>query len=276
MDRRRYAALAGLVLIAALVVGLVVTDGSDDDVASGSPSAADDAVVGAPDVAGGADDADAEGTIAVFEDAGEEGEDDGATEPVVDDEVAALAAALTDPLVPDLPDRGEHPPLVDIDGWQQSDVESLEELRGKVVAVQFWTFGCHNCTATIPHLQELYAKYGGEDFEIVGVHAPEFDYERDPARIAEAADDLGVTWPIVLDTEKRSFRTWQTERRFWPRLYLIDQDGNVRYDKIGEGRYDEIDAAVGALIAEGRLAELDAEAAAAGEPLPSNLWVDPE
>ncbi len=77
--------------------------------------------------------------------------------------------------------------------------------------------------------------------------------------IAAAAEDLGVTWPIALDTEKQTFRTWQTERRFWPRIYLIDRDGNVRYDKIGEGRYDEIDAAVGALVDEPWDADLAAE-----------------
>lgn len=176
-----------------------------------------------------------------------------ATTPVpepVPDTAAPAPTTTIDPLVPDLEARGLHPPLVDIDGWLQSDISSLEELRGKVVAVQFWTFGCSNCKATLPHMQALYEKYGGDDFEIVGVHAPEFDYERDADRIAQAAADLGVTWPIALDTEKRTFRSWQTDRRFWPRIYLIDRDGEIRYDKIGEGKYDVIDAAVGALIAE--------------------------
>ncbi len=78
---------------------------------------------------------------------------------------------------PDLPDRGPHPELIEIDGWLQSDVTSLEELEGKVVAVQFWTFGCSNCKATLPHMQELYQKYADQGFEIVGIHAPEFEYE---------------------------------------------------------------------------------------------------
>ena len=80
---------------------------------------------------------------------------------------------------PDLPDRGVHEPLTDIAGWLQSDVTSLEELRGQVVAVQFWTFACSNCKATLPHLQELYAAHHADGFEIVGVHAPEFDFEAD-------------------------------------------------------------------------------------------------
>lgn len=151
----------------------------------------------------------------------------------------------------DLPDRGVHPELVDIDGWLQSDVNSLEELRGNVVAVQFWTFGCFNCKATLEHMQQLYADYGDRGFEIVGVHSPEFSYEAEVGNIVEAAAELGVTWPIVLDTEKRAFHSWQEgSRAFWPRIYLLDRDGHIRYDHIGEGRYDEIDQAVQALLAE--------------------------
>jgi len=152
---------------------------------------------------------------------------------------------------PALPDRGLHPELHSIDGWLQSDVTSLEELRGQVVAVQFWTFGCSNCKATLPHMQQLYAGYHDQGFEIVGIHAPEFAYEADVDNIAAAAADLGVTWPIALDTHKRTFHSWQEgTRAFWPRIYLLDRSGHLRYDHIGEGRYDEIDAAVAALLAE--------------------------
>ncbi len=158
-------------------------------------------------------------------------------------------ASAPDP--PDLPDRGLHPPLEDIAGWLQSDVTSLEELQGAVVAVQFWTFGCSNCKATLPHIQELYQKYHDQGFEIVGVHAPEFDYEADVDNITAAAADLGVTWPIALDPTKHTFRSWQDgSKAFWPRVYLLDRNGHIRYDHIGEGRYDQIDAAVQALLAE--------------------------
>jgi thiol-disulfide isomerase/thioredoxin len=152
---------------------------------------------------------------------------------------------------PDLPDRGLHPELVDIEGWLQSDVTSLEELQGEVVAVQFWTFGCSNCKATLPHMSELYQKYQDEGFEIVGIHAPEFDFEAESANIVDAAAELGVTWPIALDTTKHTFHLWQEgPTAHWPRIYLIDRDGHIRYDHIGEGRYDEIDAAVQALLGE--------------------------
>ncbi len=161
-------------------------------------------------------------------------------------------AAVDAPVeTPDLPNRGPHPELLEIDGWLQSDVTSLEELRGNVVAVQFWTFGCSNCRATLPHMQELYEKYGDQGFEIVGIHAPEFGYEAEVPNIEEAAADLGVTWPIVLDTDKRTFHSWQDgPTGHWPRIYLIDRNGNIRYDHIGEGGYAETDAAVQALLAE--------------------------
>jgi thiol-disulfide isomerase/thioredoxin len=152
---------------------------------------------------------------------------------------------------PDLPNRGPHPELLEIDGWLQSEVTSLEELRGKVVAVQFWTFACRNCRATISHMQALYEQYRDQGFEIVGIHAPEFDYEAEVSNIEEAAAELGVTWPIVLDSKKRTFHSWQEgPTAHWPRIYLLDRDGNIRYDHIGEGRYAETDAAVQALLAE--------------------------
>ena len=153
--------------------------------------------------------------------------------------------------VPDLPNRGPHPEFFEVQEWIQTDATSFDDFDGKVVAVQFWTFGCSNCTATFPHLRDLYAKHSGDDFEIVGVHAPEFDFEREVDSVAAAAEENGLVWPIAIDNEKLNFRSWQ-ERRFWPRLFLIDRDGNVRYDHVGEGAYDDIDAAVGALIAEGR------------------------
>ena len=165
--------------------------------------------------------------------------------------LASLPAPTTTVAPPDLPNRGPHPELRDIDGWLQSDVTSLEELRGQVVAVQFWTFGCYNCTNTLPAMHELYEQHRDDGFEIVGIHAPEFSYEADVGNIAAAAGELGVTWPIVLDTEKRTFHHWQEgPRAHWPRIYLLDRDGNIRYDHIGEGRYAEIDAAVRALLAE--------------------------
>lgn len=141
--------------------------------------------------------------------------------------------------------------LVDLDGWLQTDATSLDDFDGQVMIVQFWTFSCFNCKNTIPHLQEIYAARHDDGLEIIGIHAPEFDFEKDPDAIAAAAVDLGVTWPIALDTGKRNFRAWQPGRRFWPRTFVIDQRGEVRFDHIGEGAYDELEAAVAQLITSG-------------------------
>lgn len=148
----------------------------------------------------------------------------------------------------DLPDLGPVHPLEDLDGWLQSDVTSLRDLRGMVVVVHFWTFGCHNCKATLPNLRSLYAEHGEEDFEIVGIHSPEFEYEEDPEAIVAAAEDLGVTWPIALDTRKHNFFSWQGSPAYWPRTYVLDRDGNVRFDHIGEGAYEELNHTVAALL----------------------------
>lgn len=161
--------------------------------------------------------------------------------------------ATDEPMRQVIANNGPNPGLADLDGWLQSDVNSLAELGGKVVVVQLWTFGCSNCQATLPNLKALYAQHGsGEgDFEIVGVHAPEFAYEEDPANISAAAAAEGVTWPIALDTRRRNFHDWQPGRSgYWPRTYVLDRQGNIRFDHIGEGAYDELNQTVAALLAD--------------------------
>ena len=147
--------------------------------------------------------------------------------------------------------REDTPPLVDIDGWLASDVTSLEELRGSVVVVEFWTFGCYNCKNRIPYTQDLYAMYKDQGLEIVGIHSPEFDYERDVANVEQAMVDLGVTWPVVLDTDRRTFREWQGRPAYWPRTYVLDRQGRIRFDHIGEGAYEELFQVVDYLLTEG-------------------------
>ncbi len=175
-----------------------------------------------------------------------------APDPADAEEVESAVAAERTPEPTAVPDRlGPAPELVGIDGWLQTDATSLDDFDGQVRIVQFWTFGCHNCKATLPHLQAIYETHGSEGLEIIGVHAPEFDREKDPDAVAAAAVDLGVTWPIALDTTKISFRTWQTGRRFWPRTFVLDQEGEIRFDHIGEGRYDDLEATVAHLLEHG-------------------------
>ena len=143
--------------------------------------------------------------------------------------------------IPEPENYGPRMDLVEIDGWLQTDATSIDEFDGQVLLVEMWTFGCFNCKARIPHNQSYYEEFADENFEILGVHAPEFSYEADLANIEDALDRLDVPWPQALDTEKKNFRAWQPgTTNYWPRTYVIDQNGDIRYDHIGEGRYEEL------------------------------------
>lgn len=214
--------IAGLVLVAGVVVVAVATLG------------------------GGNDDSDVVASSETPESvAGESGD--------ADTSAASTEASTTTTDAPNLEDTlenyGPRKDLVNLDGWLNTEISELSELDGKVLLVEMWTFGCHNCKARIPHTQELYASTSRDDFEIVGVHAPEFSFEAEIPNIEAAVVDLGVSWPVALDTEKTNFRAWQDGgRRFWPRTYIIDQNGDVRYDHIGEGRYEAVAQTVNWLI----------------------------
>jgi len=146
---------------------------------------------------------------------------------------------------PGIENLGPRMDLVEIDGWLNTDATSIDEFNGKVILVEMWTFGCHNCKARIPFNQSYNEEFANENFQIIGVHAPEFSYEAEVPNIIEAAERLGVTWPIALDTEKKNFRAWQPgTTNFWPRTMVIDQNGDIRYDHIGEGRYEELRTAI--------------------------------
>ena len=179
-------------------------------------------------------------------------EESTATSDSVADQTAEPVATPTT-LATAPPDLGPAPELTDIDGWINADPSTtgLSSYSGQVRIVQYWTFGCFNCKNTLPHLKEIYNRYQPEGLEIIGVHAPEFDYEADPANISAAVVELGVNWPVALDTSKTNFRSWQDDRRFWPRTYVLDQNGNIRFDHIGEGAYDELEATVAHLLANG-------------------------
>ncbi len=150
----------------------------------------------------------------------------------------------------ELENFGPRMSLTNLDGWLNTEITSLDDLAGQVVLVEMWTFGCRNCKARLPYNQRWYETYREQGFEIVGVHAPEFSFEAEVANIEQALVDLNVTWPVALDTDKRNFHRWQPGTTgYWPRSYLIDQNGDIRFDHIGEGSYDELEAAIEYLLA---------------------------
>ena len=124
----------------------------------------------------------------------------------------------------------------------------LKDLRGKVVLVDFWTYTCINCIRTLPHLVEWDRKYRDKGLVIIGVHTPEFEFEKKKENVEMAMEKYGITYPVVQDN---NYATWRAfGNRYWPHKYLFDADGNIRYDHIGEGAYPETEAKIQELLAE--------------------------
>ena len=171
-----------------------------------------------------------------------------------DDPVSDATTTATVPPEP-IEVLGEADTLTNLDGWLNTDATSLEEIQAAstLTVVQFWTFGCRNCKNTLEALGQLYADFRHQGVEIVGVHSPEFSYEADVDNIIEAAADLGVIWPIALDTNKRNFHRWQEGNiSYWPRVYVIDGANQIRFDRTGDGRatYAQLYETVERLLAE--------------------------
>ena len=169
------------------------------------------------------------------------GGDDDTTESVLtaepDTTDAEADATDPEPLEP-LPVLGEVGTLHSLDGWLNTEDTTFEQIlaENEVVVVQFWTFACRNCKNTLGAMGELYEEYKDQGVEFIGVHAPEFAFEAEIPNIIEAADELGVVWPIALDTTKRNFHEWQEGRwGYWPRAYLIDSEGQIRQNERGDG-----------------------------------------
>ncbi len=146
-----------------------------------------------------------------------------------------------------LPNRGPAPDFSNTN-WINSAPLKLADLRGKVVMMEFWTFSCYNCQNVIPSLRDLYADFSDKGFTIVSMHAPEFEYEKKWENVQEAVKKAGIKYPVAQDND---FVTWgKYHINAWPTLVLVDKVGNIRYQHIGEGAYEETRVAVQALLAE--------------------------
>ncbi len=147
-----------------------------------------------------------------------------------------------------LKDLGPAPEL-DNQVWLNTDQPlRLEGLRGKVVLLDMWTFGCINCRHVIPSLRGWYQSYSDKGLVVIGNHYPEFGYEADLDNLKRALVDLDVPYPVAQDNQGDTWRAYKNQ--YWPALYLIDKQGHIRYRHIGEGAYAETEAAIQALLSE--------------------------
>ncbi|MGE5377351.1 MAG: redoxin domain-containing protein [Bacteroidota bacterium] len=147
-----------------------------------------------------------------------------------------------------LPDLGPAPELAN-ETWLNVDSPlRLADLRGRVVLLEMWTFGCINCQHVMPSLKEWHSKYKNQGLVIIGNHYPEFSYESDLANLRAAIQQNGIEYAVAQDNDGATWKAYQN--RYWPTLYLIDKQGHIRYVHVGEGRYQETEANIQALLAE--------------------------
>jgi len=174
-------------------------------------------------------------------------------------ELDVLAGRKTQTITEDsqklLSEGGLAPDFVRTDLWFNTGAKkgyipgsTIEDLRGKVVLVDFWTYTCINCVRTLPHLTAWYERYKNDGLVIVGVHTPEFAFERDTQNVRNAIRQFGINYPVVQDND---YKTWQNyQNHYWPAEYLIDAKGHIRRTHFGEGGYDHMEEAIRVLLKE--------------------------
>ncbi len=170
--------------------------------------------------------------------------------------------STSDEFIPIIGQRDENGKVINIDRSQFKKAKnftkiseyintkpiSFDDLKEKVVLVDFWTYSCINCIRTIPHLNEWYDKYSDKGLVIVGIHTPEFEFEKNSDNVKSAVQKFGIKYPVLQDNDKETWNEY--ENRYWPRKYLVDDEGYIRYDHIGEGAYQETEKVIQALLSE--------------------------
>ncbi len=147
-----------------------------------------------------------------------------------------------------LPIEGAMPSLDGATAWLNSSPLTREALRGKVVVIDFWTYSCVNCLRTLPYVRAWYEKYKDQGLVVIGVHAPEFAFEKNIDNVRRAVKDLGIDYPVAIDNDYAIWRAF--DNRYWPAHYFVDAEGRIRYHHFGEGDYSESEAVIQKLLAE--------------------------
>jgi len=146
--------------------------------------------------------------------------------------------------------KGAMPSLAGAVQWLNSPELNAESLRGKVVLVDFWTYDCINCQHTLPYVKEWEKKYGKDGLVVIGVHTPEYGYERIIDNVKDQVKKLGITYPVAIDNNYAIWRNF--DNQYWPAHYLIDAKGQVRYTHFGEGRYEAQEQMIQQLLKEAK------------------------
>ena len=155
-----------------------------------------------------------------------------------------------------LPVEGQLPPFDGLGPWFNTAPLTGEQLRGKVVVIDFWTYSCINCIRSIPFVKAWDERYRDDGLVVIGVHAPEFAFERDPANVERAIDDFAIRYPVALDNR---YKLWSAlKNNYWPAHYFIDAKGRIRYHHFGEGNYAMSERVIRQLLAEAGRAPKDA------------------
>jgi thiol-disulfide isomerase/thioredoxin len=150
-----------------------------------------------------------------------------------------------------LPIEGELPSLGSATGWLNSPPLTAAGLRGKVVLINFWTYTCINWRRSLPYVRAWAEKYKHQGLVVIGVHAPEFEFEKSVENVRRAAKDMRVDYPIAIDSDHAMWRAFKNE--YWPALYFVDAQGHIRHHQFGEGKYEESEMIIQQLLAEARI-----------------------
>ena len=153
-----------------------------------------------------------------------------------------------------LPVEGTLPALDGATGWLNSPPLTVQQLRGKVVLVDFWTYSCINCLRAMPFVHEWERRYRDHGLVVIGVHTPEFAFERDPRNVMKAVQQLKVEYPVALDNQYTIWRAFNN--RYWPAQYFVDAQGNIRGHQFGEGNYARSEQMIRRLLTEAGQANL--------------------
>lgn len=132
--------------------------------------------------------------------------------------------------------------------WINSEPLSLKGLRGRVVLIEFWTFGCYNCRNTLPYVRSWHERYREKGLTVIGVHSPEFAEERIVENLRREVASLGIRYPVLADNDYQTWKAYGVEA--WPTIFLLDKQGRIRWKHVGEGGYDETERLIQKLLTE--------------------------